>query len=98
MRPIDADALKARINTAFFSEIGKIIDEAPTVSEWIPVSEKLPEQGAVVLICWSGGFITTGCRSGEAEQWLCELDEDNDWCVPVAWMPLPEPYREDGEA
>lgn len=31
MRPIDADALKTKINTTFFSEIGKIIDEAPTV-------------------------------------------------------------------
>ena len=31
MRPIDADALKANINTAFWSEIGKIIDSAPTI-------------------------------------------------------------------
>ena len=30
-RLIDADALKGRINTAFFSEIGKIIDDAPTI-------------------------------------------------------------------
>ena len=31
MRLIDADALKANINTAFWSEIGKIIDSAPTI-------------------------------------------------------------------
>ena len=31
MRPIDADALKANINTAFWSEIGKLIDNAPSI-------------------------------------------------------------------
>lgn len=71
--------------------------EALSQSEWIPVSDKLPEKDMVVLICWSGGYVTTGCRSSEPEQWLCELDEDNDWCVPIAWMLLPKPYREDGE-
>lgn len=30
-RYIDADALKASINTAFLSEIGKIIDTAPSI-------------------------------------------------------------------
>ena len=31
MRTIDADALKEKINTAFLSEIGKLIDNAPTI-------------------------------------------------------------------
>ena len=31
MRLIDADALKANINTAFWSEIEKIIDSAPSI-------------------------------------------------------------------
>ena len=31
MRLIDADALKEKINTVFFSQIGKIIDDAPTI-------------------------------------------------------------------
>lgn len=31
MRPIDADALKEKINTTFWSEIGAIIDNAPTI-------------------------------------------------------------------
>lgn len=30
-RWIEADALKEKINTAFWSEIGKIIDNAPTI-------------------------------------------------------------------
>lgn len=30
-RWIDADALKQNINTAFWSEIGKIIDNAPSI-------------------------------------------------------------------
>lgn len=31
MRLIDADTLKANINTAFWSEIEKVIDSAPTI-------------------------------------------------------------------
>ena len=40
MRLIDADVLKANINTAFWSEIGKIIDSAPTIDadEVVPYS------------------------------------------------------------
>ena len=39
-RLIDADELKKKINIAFLSEIGKIIDDAPTIDarpkgEWI---------------------------------------------------------------
>lgn len=30
-RYIDADALKEKINTAFWAEIGEIIDEAPSI-------------------------------------------------------------------
>ena len=39
MRLIDADALKEKINTTFWSEIGAIIDNAPTIDavhgEWV---------------------------------------------------------------
>lgn len=54
-RLIDADRLKANINTAFWSGIEKIIDSAPTIevtSEWIPCSERLPDRLVAVNITW----------------------------------------------
>ena len=94
MRPIDADALKEKINTAFLSEIGKLIDNAPTidaVSEWIPCSERLPS------------------NFSEDETVLATTDVDGDRVIAMfaidvksfylkgyvsAWMPLPKPYEE----
>ena len=58
---------------------------------WIPVSERLPEDGT---------YITTfdGELVGQKEPFTgpCGFEDgkwDEDDCV-VAWMPLPEPYRE----
>lgn len=63
---------------------------AETVQGWIPVSERLPKEYAQYLVC----FETGECYV----YWL----EDSDWSRSVsekegilAWMPLPEPYRED---
>ena len=72
--------------------IGVICDLPPAQPEcqWIPCSERLPEHG--------GWYITTR-----------RIKKDNDKCVgllwystahgwewdnAIAWMPLPEPYRE----
>lgn len=72
----------------------KDIDDQPTVEpepHWIPCSEKLPEKCGVYLV------------SGSNWVWLCELVQimtvygwANDARNPVvtAWMPLPEPYKE----
>lgn len=57
-RPIDADALKANINTAFWSEIGKIIDSAPTIDavsvvhgEWIDRSDGIEGAWNYCSVC-----------------------------------------------
>ena len=51
-RYIDGNVLKANINTAFWSEIEKIIDSAPTIEvpTWIPCSERLPEDSGDYLV------------------------------------------------
>ena len=70
-------------------------DEAPEVKHrrWIPVNERLPKQGQEV-ICQ--------CRARIIK--VLKLDADGDWyqdashCYMrgfvIAWMPLPEPYKE----
>ena len=59
---------------------------------WIPVSERLPEGGI---------YITTldGELVGQEEPFtgMCGIENgkwDDEDCV-IAWMPLPEPYKED---
>lgn len=59
---------------------------------WIPVSERLPKDGT---------YITTldGELVGQEEPFtgMCGIENgkwDDEDCV-IAWMPLPEPYKED---
>lgn len=59
---------------------------------WIPVSERSPEDGT---------YITTldGELVGQKEPFtgMCGIENgkrDDEGCV-IAWMPLPEPYKED---
>lgn len=73
-------------------EVLRILEE----TKWIPCSERLPKQGQEV-ICQ--------CRANIIK--VLKLDADGDWyqdadhCYMggfvIAWMPLPEPYREDSE-
>ena len=82
----------------------RVINELPTVSfpnrekgEWIPVSERLPEERRSVLV-WCPRYKNIYCAYLEKEQW---------WIfgafvqiVPnevIAWTPLPEPYKAESE-
>ena len=111
-RLIDADALKANINTAFWSEIEKIIDYAPTIEvpTWIPFEIRptddeereyfksdtvlvgtLPDDGDEILVSkgkyvWADTF-----ESDELGAWLDSYGEIEEG---MAWMPLPQPYKE----
>ncbi len=62
---------------------------------WIPVTERLPEVGRYVIATTSWAFVTKAVYFGE--RW--EIDGlDYKRSSVVAWMPLPEPYRKEGEA
>lgn len=98
MRLIDADALKTikSIQSADFNSIETIqkwIDDAPTINQWIPVSERLPEVGQDVIISVANGYLTWGCLYDVGYYWSCLYS-----LIPkdrvIAWMPLPEPYKE----
>ena len=62
MKLIDADALNKVINSLVLQDekeqemIQRIIDYAPEVNEWIPVSERLPEEKQDVLMQFSSSM------------------------------------------
>ncbi len=62
--------------------------------KWIPVTERLPEEGLTVLILAESGNIEFGQRDENKWEWLAESIADY-WTEAeevIAWQPLPEPY------
>lgn len=58
---------------------------------WISVEDRLPEEEKEVLVTTDTGEITFGYISDG--EWNTGLDPD----YPIAWRPLPEPYRPEGK-
>ena len=81
------------VSKAEVDKIYELLQSLPSAEpQWIPVSERLPKEYAQYLAYFKNGECYV--------YWL----EDSDWSRSiieleeiVAWMPLPEPYREDGE-
>ena len=64
--------------------------------KWIPVTERLPEEGLIVLILAENGHIEFGQRDENKWEWLAESISDY-WTRAegvIAWQPLPEHYEE----
>ena len=84
-------------------DIQERLRSLPSAPQWIPVSERLPEEpyGCLVTV-WDTEPMT--CEEFEnilpyfvgwdGEQWS---DADGEQCPfeVIAWMPLPEPYKGD---
>lgn len=72
-------------------EVSTILNDllpAQPEQQWIPCSERLPNKADhtddMVLVCYRNGSVRFNTYM-------------NGWAQgnPVAWMPLPEPYKED---
>lgn len=111
MRLIDADAfdkylLGAEIEATksrkyvFRSAINTIrgnLANFPTVNQWIPCSERYPEQDERVIVTVGGYDCSVwDCMSNRGDDYFWEDEQGlyhNKYEV-LAWMPLPEPYKE----
>lgn len=71
-------------------------------AKWIPVKERLPKEDESVIICTRYGTVKEGAyteRYGYAmRKGFFTEDYFEELCDVVAWMPLPEPYQEEGES
>lgn len=66
-------------------------------TRWTPVTERLPEDDTVVLVCGRKGGVYSAIHNNSRSWWRgwWKLNSKNHHCEPIAWMPLPEPYREE---
>lgn len=70
---------------------------AEPASQWIPCSERLPEKYSDVLCCDTYGEYIIGMPYEDEESNTgFSVENDGVYMIDcIAWMPLPEPYRED---
>ena len=114
---VDADKLKQQVESPYTEypimiqirrAIKEFIDSAPTIDipQWIPCSERLPEEGDRIILClndtakrktwFSDGKVYEGIYGSNGfmrvgDNRICEQGD------VIAWMPLPEPYKEGEE-
>jgi len=73
------------VNEGIVSALQSIIEELPSVQQWIPMSERPPEK--------PGRYLVTNCEfEVDWNIWV-----NGEWLysnsAPVAWMDMPEPYE-----
>lgn len=106
MRLIDADALKRNMEfvcmgimagTDPYNAPLKEIDNAPTIEpqQWIPVTERLPKEDTDVLITEEDGCVDIARYDFNmwSEDPIVEWWNGEYRVYPVAWMPLPAPWK-----
>ena len=71
-------------------------------TKWIPVSERLPEESGKYLVTFGGTYLI-GIDFYNTEEDTREFFEEPEEYIGwnsdnvIAWMPLPESYKEEGE-
>lgn len=107
---IDAVEKESQVDGAYgYMDTKSIVDllmDLPSAQQWIPVSDRLPEELHDVLITKEPFKIkgyeqnviiaerSADPRSGKIEWWSPEFGTLTDKSV-LAWMPLPEPWKGD---
>ena len=106
MRLIDADTLPRHGDRGGLVH-WRDIENAPTIEpepHWIPCSERLPDikkhhvSDPCIVYCENGAYGFAELEENIFGQvgWNCERDDEyhESLGAVIAWMPLPEPYKE----
>lgn len=75
------------------------IEEQPKVGEWIPCSERLPEESGTYIVNAIENHIvhvTFAKWMPRMKRW--NLSGSRSYWKVTAWMPLPKPYRPEKES
>lgn len=67
--------------------IDELLEQEPK-TEWIPVSERLPEKNGKYLVTVRNGNVYAGVYDAFSGRFQC---------AAIAWMPLPQPYNAESE-
>ena len=84
----------------------QVVEACPKVGKWIPCSERLPEEDkdeeyyASVIVTLDDGRVADGCYRNADKEWWADASDGESYSENVtgrviAWMPLPEPYKEE---
>ena len=95
MRTIDADALLDAYDVAHKGPPGgarKLIENAPTVCEWISVKDRLPEEDKEVL-AYNGAYVFIAAYTTNPTKYWYTISRSAMRTVTY-WMPIPEPPEE----
>ena len=76
-------------------EVIKELKQLPSEQQWIPCSERLPEDSSPVLITHRGG-VSYGWYNGRYFERGANTNHRKLQTV-IAWMPLPEPWKGESE-
>ncbi len=83
---------------AMLKNVIRRIRKQPKIGGWIPCSERMPKKEVPVLCQWH----KRNELDTEVYYSILHVDDDGKWVADygmpngevVAWMPLPEPYKE----
>ena len=80
-------------------QIASVIENQPKIGEWIPCSERLPEESGTYIVNAIENHIvhvTFAKWMPRIKRW--NLSGNRSYWKVTAWMPLPEPYRPEKES
>ena len=91
-----------------YDQVFFAIDAQPEqkTGRWIPVTEQLPEVDENVLVSYHFDAdtefppfdgVTISYWTGVKNRNIPHFADMGDACTVLAWMPLPEPYKEDSD-